>query len=89
LTAAAAARSRSREACGSGAILATTGSLLDHFASTAADVPPIELLHTEVPSPVTTFGVRGVGEVGTIPPGAAAANTVTRTRKATPAVGLR
>jgi carbon-monoxide dehydrogenase large subunit len=34
------------------------------------------LLHTEVPSPVTTFGVRGVGEVGTIPPGAAIANAV-------------
>jgi carbon-monoxide dehydrogenase large subunit len=42
----------------------------------AADVPPIELLHTEVPSPVTTFGIRGVGEVGTIPPGAALANAI-------------
>jgi carbon-monoxide dehydrogenase large subunit len=36
----------------------------------------MELLHTAVPSPVTTFGVRGVGEVGTIPPGAAIANAV-------------
>jgi carbon-monoxide dehydrogenase large subunit len=53
-----------------------TGSMLDYFAPTAADVPPIELLHTEVPSPVTTFGVRGVGEVGTIPPGAAVANAI-------------
>ena len=37
---------------------------------------PIDLLHTEIPSPVTTFGVRGVGEVGTIPPAAAIANAI-------------
>lgn len=53
-----------------------SGSMLDYFVPTAADVPPIELLHTEVPSPVTTFGVRGVGEVGTIPPAAAVANAL-------------
>ncbi|WP_106475894.1 xanthine dehydrogenase family protein molybdopterin-binding subunit [Phytohalomonas tamaricis] len=53
-----------------------SGSMLDYAVPRAADVPPIELLHTEVPSPVTTFGVRGVGEVGTIPPGAAIANAL-------------
>ena len=53
-----------------------TGSMLDYFAPLAKDVPPISLLHTEIPSPVTTFGVRGVGEVGTIPPGAAIANAI-------------
>lgn len=53
-----------------------SGSMLDYFVPVAADSPPIELLHTEVPSPVTTFGVRGVGEVGTIPPGAAIANAI-------------
>jgi carbon-monoxide dehydrogenase large subunit len=52
------------------------GSMMDYFAPTAADLPHMELLHTAVPSPVTTFGVRGVGEVGTIPPGAAIANAV-------------
>lgn len=52
------------------------GSMMDYFAPTAADLPPMELLHTEVPSPVTPFGVRGVGEVGTIPPGAAVANAI-------------
>jgi carbon-monoxide dehydrogenase large subunit len=36
----------------------------------------MELLHTEVASPVTPFGIRGVGEVGTIPPGAAVANAI-------------
>jgi aerobic carbon-monoxide dehydrogenase large subunit len=53
-----------------------SGSMLDYFVPLAADVPPIELLHTAVPSPVTTFGVRGVGEVGTIPPGAAITNAI-------------
>ena len=53
-----------------------SGSMLDYFAPMAADVPPIELLHTEIPSPVTPFGVRGVGEVGTIPPAAALANAL-------------
>jgi carbon-monoxide dehydrogenase large subunit len=52
------------------------GTMMDYFAPAAPDVPPIELLHTEVPSPVTTFGVRGVGEVGTIPPAAAVANGI-------------
>ena len=50
--------------------------MLDYFAPTMMDVPRIDLLHTEVPSPVTTFGVRGVGEVGTIPPAAAVTNAV-------------
>jgi carbon-monoxide dehydrogenase large subunit len=52
------------------------GSMLDYFVPTAADLPPMELLHTEVASPVTPFGIRGVGEVGTIPPGAAVANAI-------------
>lgn len=52
------------------------GSMLDYFVLTAADVPPIELLHTSVPSPVTPFGIRGVGEVGTIPANAALANAI-------------
>ncbi|MCW2609115.1 MAG: xanthine dehydrogenase, molybdenum binding subunit apoprotein [Cryptosporangiaceae bacterium] len=52
------------------------GTMMDYFAPAAPDVPPIELLHTEVPSPVTPFGIRGVGEVGTIPPAAAIANAL-------------
>jgi carbon-monoxide dehydrogenase large subunit len=52
------------------------GSMLDYFIPTAADLPRLELLHTEVASPVTPFGIRGVGEVGTIPPGAAIANAL-------------
>lgn len=52
------------------------GSMMDYFAPMASDVPPIELLHSSIPSNVTTFGVRGVGEVGTIPPAAAVANAL-------------
>jgi carbon-monoxide dehydrogenase large subunit len=54
----------------------TNGSMLDYFVPTAADMPPWELLHTEVPSPVTPFGIRGAGETGTIPPGATVANAI-------------
>ncbi|WP_306051040.1 xanthine dehydrogenase family protein molybdopterin-binding subunit [Oceaniradius stylonematis] len=52
------------------------GSMMDYFAPMATDVPPIELLHTVIPSPVTSFGIRGVGEIGTIPPAAAVANAI-------------
>jgi carbon-monoxide dehydrogenase large subunit len=52
------------------------GTMVDYFMPTAADMPEMELAHTEVPSPVTPFGVRGVGESGTIPPAAAIANAV-------------
>ena len=52
------------------------GSMLDYFMPTAADLPRIELDHTEVHSPMTPFGIRGIGESGTIPPGAAVANAL-------------
>ena len=43
---------------------------------TSADVPDFELHHTYVKSPGTPFGVRGVGEIGTIPGGATIANAL-------------
>jgi aerobic carbon-monoxide dehydrogenase large subunit len=52
------------------------GSMLDYFVPTASDLPEFELDHTTVPSPLTPFGLRGVGEAGTIPPAAAVANAV-------------
>jgi carbon-monoxide dehydrogenase large subunit len=52
------------------------GTMMDYFAPTICDVPPIELHHTTCPSPVTTLGVRGAGEVGTIPAAAAVANAI-------------
>jgi aerobic carbon-monoxide dehydrogenase large subunit len=42
----------------------------------AADVPPIELLHLETPSPFSPGGVKGVGESGTIPVPAAIVNAI-------------
>lgn len=52
------------------------GTMMDYFAPSACDIPPIELLHTAVPSPVTSYGVRGAGEVGAIPAAAAVANAL-------------
>jgi len=43
------------------------GTMMDYFMPTAADLPETELEHTFVKSPATPFGVRGVGEVGTVP----------------------
>ena len=52
------------------------GTMMDYFAPTACDMPPVELMHTVVPSPVTPLGVRGAGEVGCIPVAAAIANAI-------------
>lgn len=52
------------------------GSMLDYFVPTSADLPEFELDHTQVASPLTPFGLRGVGEAGTIPPAAAVANAI-------------
>jgi len=52
------------------------GTMMDYFAPTACDMPPVELMHTAVPSPVTPLGVRGAGEVGCIPVAAAIGNAI-------------
>lgn len=52
------------------------GTMMDYFAPTICDVPPIEMDHTAVPSPFTPLGIRGAGEVGCIPAAAAVANAV-------------
>jgi carbon-monoxide dehydrogenase large subunit len=52
------------------------GTMMDYFMPTAADLPEFELHHTYVKSPGTPFGVRGVGEIGTIPGGATIANAI-------------
>jgi CO/xanthine dehydrogenase Mo-binding subunit len=43
---------------------------------TALDLPMIEAVVVEVPSPQHPFGVRGVGEANIVPPLAAIANAV-------------
>jgi aerobic carbon-monoxide dehydrogenase large subunit len=52
------------------------GTMMDYFAPTACDLPPVELMHTAVPSPFTPLGVRGAGEVGCIPAAAAIGNAI-------------
>jgi CO/xanthine dehydrogenase Mo-binding subunit len=51
-------------------------SLLDYRKLTAADLPSIETIIVEVPSPAGPFGARGVGEPPIIPAPAAIANAV-------------
>jgi carbon-monoxide dehydrogenase large subunit len=51
-------------------------TLADYLLPGSAEVPNIRVLHMETPSPYTEFGQKGVGEGGTIGPGAAIANAV-------------
>ena len=53
-----------------------TGSLADYLVPTASDVPPIEILHRESPSPLNSLGVKGLGEGGAIAPPVVVANAV-------------
>ncbi|HZB55455.1 MAG TPA: molybdopterin cofactor-binding domain-containing protein, partial [Reyranella sp.] len=53
-----------------------TGSLMDYALPRASDMPSVELLHQESPSPLNPLGVKGVGEGGAIAPPAAVANAV-------------
>jgi xanthine dehydrogenase molybdenum-binding subunit len=51
-------------------------TLLDYRMPTILDVPMIETIIVEVPSPDHPYGVRGVGEVPIVPPPAAIANAI-------------
>ena len=42
----------------------------------STDLPKIRLDHLVTPSPLTEFGVKGLGEGGAIPPPAAIANAI-------------
>jgi len=53
-----------------------TGSLMDYAVPKANDLPPIETVHLEWPSPRNPLGVKGLGEGGAISPPAAIANAV-------------
>ena len=51
-------------------------SFMDYLLPTATDVPPVESVHRETRSPLNPLGVKGVGEAGAIPTGAAFAQAV-------------
>jgi aerobic carbon-monoxide dehydrogenase large subunit len=53
-----------------------TVSLADYALPTSTDVPEIELIHQETPSPLNPLGVKGLGEGGAIAPGVTIANAV-------------
>jgi len=53
-----------------------SGSFMDFLMPTAAEVPGIDILHLETPSPLNPLGVKGVGEPGAIPVAALVAEAV-------------
>ncbi|MBI4271210.1 MAG: xanthine dehydrogenase family protein molybdopterin-binding subunit [Candidatus Rokubacteria bacterium] len=53
-----------------------TGSLMDYAVPRADDLPMIETVHLEFPSPRNPLGVKGLGEGGAISPPAAIANAI-------------
>jgi carbon-monoxide dehydrogenase large subunit len=52
------------------------GTLADYLTPSAAELPPIKLVHLVTPTPHTEYGVKGMGEGGAIAPPAAIANAV-------------
>ncbi len=54
-----------------------TGSFADYLLPTAAETPPIGVIHMETPTPLNPLGVKGLGEGGAIAPPAVIANAVT------------
>jgi aerobic carbon-monoxide dehydrogenase large subunit len=53
-----------------------TGTFMDYLVPTAMELPPIETVHLEYPSPRNPLGMKGIGEGGAISPPAAIANAV-------------
>ncbi len=51
-------------------------TFMDFLMVTAAEMPRIEEVHTETPSPSNPLGIKGVGEAGTIPVSATIANAI-------------
>ncbi len=51
-------------------------TFLDYVLPGPTEVPPIRLVHTETPSPYTEFGVKGIGESGSIGSPAAILNAI-------------
>jgi carbon-monoxide dehydrogenase large subunit len=53
-----------------------TSSLLDYALPTARDIPMVEMVHLEIPSPLNPLGIKGLGEGGAVGAHAAVANAV-------------
>lgn len=59
---------------GDGQPLTTT--FMDYRITTAVEMPPLTKVHTQIPSPTNSLGVKGAGEGGTLPVAAAVASAV-------------
>ena len=53
-----------------------TTTFADYLLPTAAEVPVLETIYRQTPSPLNPLGVKGVGEVGTIPVAAAVISAI-------------
>ena len=53
-----------------------TTTFADYLLPMATDVPRVEMIHLESPSPLNPLGAKGAGEGGIIPVGGAVANAV-------------
>jgi carbon-monoxide dehydrogenase large subunit len=53
-----------------------SGTLMDYAMPIATDVPGIEVVHLQTPSPLNPLGVKGLGEGGAISPPVTLANAV-------------
>ncbi|HXJ78678.1 MAG TPA: xanthine dehydrogenase family protein molybdopterin-binding subunit [Candidatus Methylomirabilis sp.] len=53
-----------------------TGTFMDYLIPSAAEMPSVETVHLEYPSPRNPLGIKGIGEGGAISPPAAIANAV-------------
>jgi len=51
-------------------------TLADYRVPGASSVPDVRIVHMETPSPLSEFGMKGVGESGAIGPPAAIANAI-------------
>jgi aerobic carbon-monoxide dehydrogenase large subunit len=53
-----------------------TGTLMDYLVPSATDLPAIDTVHLEYPSPRNPLGMKGLGEGGAISPPAAITNAI-------------
>ena len=67
----------------------SNASLMDFLVPYATEIPPVEVLHLETPSPLNPLGVKGVGEAGCIAVGAVVASGVEDALKALGDIKLR
>ncbi|MDB5595318.1 MAG: Carbon-monoxide dehydrogenase large subunit [Hyphomicrobiales bacterium] len=51
-------------------------TFMDYLVPGASEMPPTRIEHLSIPSPITRYGIKGMGEGGAIPPPASICNAV-------------